>query len=199
VIRFDFHLTDSPGVTRAFPRSIRFATAAANLGFELGDFTGFVVSGDTTVVSSFGPLVAPEGSFMAKLTTSNLAVDGVTSTLQTVGLTIPEDAQRLVFTYNFLTDEIEQGQPFNDFFRAKLVMPDGSETVLITVTRDQLRFSGQTSPVPGFDRMTGFRISSSLVAGMGGETCDLILEVQVSDAGDASIDSAVLLDDIHFE
>lgn len=199
VIRFDFRLTDSLGVTRAFPRSIRFATAAANLGFELGDFTGFVVSGDATVVSSFGPLAAPEGSFMAKLTTSDLAVDGVTSTLQTVGLTIPEDAQRLAFTYNFLTDEIEQGQPFNDFFRAKLVMPDGSETVLITVTRDQLRFSGQISPVPGFDRMTGFRVSSSLVAGMGGETCDLILEVQVSDAGDASIDSAVLLDDLHFE
>lgn len=71
--------------------------------------------------------------------------------------------------------------------------------MLIRVDRGQLRFSGQISPVPGFDRMTGFRISSSLVDGMGGETCDLILEMQVSDAGDTSIDSAVLLDDIHFE
>ena len=199
VLRFDLDLTDSLGVTRVFPRRIRFATAAANLGFELGDFTDFAVTGDAAVVSSFGPLVAPEGDFMARLTTSDTAVDGATSTLQALDLSIPQDAQRLVFTYNFLTDEIEQGQPFNDFFEARLVMPDGSETVLIRVTRDQLFFSGQISPVSGFDRMTGFRISSSLVDGMGGETCDLILEVQVSDAGDTSIDSAVLIDDIHFE
>lgn len=57
---------------------------------------------------------------------------------------------------------------------------------------------GSTSPVPGFDRMTGFRQGSVAVqAGTG--PCHLVFEVLVSDAGDASIDSAVLIDDIHFQ
>jgi hypothetical protein len=187
------------GVTRPFPRSLRFATAPANLGFELGDLSGFEVEGDVEVVESFGPLQAPEGDFMAKLRTSDAAVDGRFSRLRAVDLQVPEGATRLAFTYNFLTDEIEQGQPFNDFFRATLVLPDGSTRTILTVTRDLIRFSGSISPVPGFDRMTGFRTGTTPVQAGAGATCHLVFEVLVSDAGDASIDSAVLIDNIRFE
>ncbi len=199
VVFFDLEITDGLGVTRPFPRQLPFSTAAANLGFELGDLTSFEAEGDVTVVPSFGPVAAPEGSFMAKLITSDVAVGGRLSRLQAVGLVVPTGATRLALTYNFFTDEVEQGQPFNDFFRATLVLPDGSTQTVIQVSRDNLRFSGSPSPVPGFDRMTGFRNASVNVGGVGGLACDLILEVFVSDVGDASIDSAVLIDAIRFE
>lgn len=197
ILGFDLDITDDQGITRPYPRVIRAATGLANLGFELGDLTGFEADGDVAVVQSFGPLQAPEGDFMARLITSDAAAGGRTSTLRAVELEVPEGATALRFTYNFLTDEIEQGNPFNDFFRATLVRPDGTSVTFLTVTRDQIRF-GSLSPVPGFDRMTGFRTGTVAVQADGG-TCHLILEVLVSDAGDASIDSAVLIDDIHFE
>ncbi len=199
VLRFDLLITDGQGVTRTFPRRLRFATAPANLGFELGDLSGFETEGDVEVVPSFGPLQAPEGDFMAKLRTSDAAAGGRESRLRAIDLEVPEGATRLAFTYNFLTDEIEQGQPFNDFFRATLILPDGSTRTILTVTRDQLQFSGSPSPVPGFDRMTGFRTGSTPVQAGAGGTCHLVFEALVSDAGDASIDSAVLVDDIRFE
>ncbi|MEE8526522.1 MAG: Ig-like domain-containing protein, partial [Thermoanaerobaculia bacterium] len=198
-ITFDLVITDDLGVTRPFPRRFPFATAAANLGFELGDLEGFETEGDVEVVASFGPLAAPEGSFMAKLINSDLAVGGQLSKLSTIDLAIPEESSRLELTYNFLTDEIEQGNPFNDFFRAILVLPDGSAQTIVQVTRDNLRFSGQSSPVAGFDRMTGFRTAGIGVGALATGQCQLILEVAVSDVGDTSIDSAVLIDDIHFE
>lgn len=198
-LRFNLHILDGRGVVRTFPRKIPFATAAENLGFELGDLTGFEVEGDVSVVQNLGSLLAPEGRYMAKLITSDSALSGRTSTLRAIDLIVPEGATSLKFIYNFLTDEVEQGSPFNDFFRASLVMPDGTRTTLLTVTRDQLRFSGSVSPVPGFDRMTGFRIGSALVSRMAGEPARLVFEALVSDAGDTSIDSAVLIDDIHFE
>lgn len=199
VLRYDLLITDGQAVTRTFARRLRFATAPANLGFELGDLSGFEAEGDVEVVASFGPLQPPEGDFMAKLRTSDAAVDGRFSRLRAVDLEVPEGATRLAFTYNFLTDEVEQGQPFNDFFRATLILPDGSTRTILTVTRDQLQFTGSPSPVPGFDRMTGFRNGSTPVQAGAGATCHLVFEALVSDAGDTSIDSTVLVDAIRFE
>lgn len=198
VLGFDLLITDGQGVTRAYPRQVRLATSQANLGFERGDLSGFEALGDVEVVSNFGSLLPPEGDFMARLRTSDAAVDGRTSTLRAVALEVPEGAANLRFTYNFLTDEVEQGSPFNDFFRATLIRPDGTSVTVLTVTRDQLRSTGTISPVPGFDRMTGFRTGSVAVQAASG-TCHLVLEMLVSDAGDASIDSAVLIDDLRFE
>lgn len=198
-LRFDLLITDDLGVTRPFVRRVPFSTLAANLGFELGNLTGFEAEGDVEVVQSFGPLTAPEGDFMATLTTSDAAVDGARSKLRALDVEIPPGAVRMALIYNFLTDEIEQGQPFNDFFTVNLEFSDGTSQTLLTVTRDQLRFSGSVSPVPGFDRMTGFRSASVPLARTADQSSHLIFEVLINDAGDASIDSAVLIDDIHFE
>lgn len=203
-LRTDYRLTyrldlrDGRGILRSFSRKLNFATASANLGFELGDLSGFETTGDVSVITTLGPLHAPEGSFMAELITSDQSVGGRVSTLKVIDLIIPEGATTLRFTYNFLTDEFEQGAPFNDFFRATLVLPDGTVQTIVNVSRDTLG-SSQISPVPGFDRMTGFRTASIAVRRMPGVPCHLVLESMVSDAGDASIDSAVLIDDIRFQ
>ena len=54
----------------------------------------------------------------------------------------------------------------------------------MTVTRDDIRFGPLSlSPVPGFDRMTGFRTASIDVSAAAGLPCHLLIEMKVSDEG----------------
>lgn len=168
----------------------------SNLGFELGDLTGWDAEGTVTVIESLGTETPPEGQFMAMVSTGGEGI--ARSTLRTFDLEVPAGTSEIVLDYNFLTDELDQGAPFNDFFRATLELSDGTSQTIIEVSRDDLLGNALPSPVPEFDGMTGFKEARADVSGVGG-TVSLQIEILVQDVGDTIVDSAVLIDNLRFE
>lgn len=167
-----------------------------NGGFETGDFTGFMVSGEVAIIMSLGPLTAPEGQFMAFLSTGGAAVGATTSTITTEPFALPAGVDTISFEFNFLSNEfpdfIKAG--FNDTLVATI---NGTqETVLADV--DTSNFIDITGTGTGFNGMTGFETVELDVSQFVG-TGDLTLEVKIFDEGDAAFDSAVLLDNLELK
>jgi hypothetical protein len=184
--------TDSGIVTLA-PTS---ALPLENGGFESGTFAGFIAQGNATVVPSLGALLPPEGNLMAQLSTGPSGTIG----RLTAPVEIPAAAQTFDFEFNFLTNEINQGASFNDFFLARLVLPDGTSLELVRVSRNDL-LSGNFPNLPGdggFQAQTGFLSASADISAFAGSMMIMDFCFLVQDVGDTIVDSAVLLDDLRF-
>lgn len=100
------------------------ATAAADYGFESGDFTGFSLTGNGSVVSSFSGLVPTEGTYFAVLKTPGFDGDGSSTDTGVFGgttgtiLSLHVDLapfQVFSFNYAFVSEEVTRGTPANDF------------------------------------------------------------------------------------
>lgn len=172
-----------------------------NGGFETGDFTGWSVTGATSVVSGLGPLAPTEGGFMAYLSTGFGSVSGTTSTVTTDPISIPAGVSFLAFDVNFLSDEFPTfvGSIYNDTLvvRMNVEGEPGDDQVLASVNTA----SFVEAPGTGFNGMTGFATVRLDVSGAAGtpETCSLTFEIRVFDQGDSAVDSAALVDNLRFE
>lgn len=170
-----------------------------NGGFELGNFTGYTTTGQATVIQTLGPVLPTEGQFMALITTGGAAVSGVRSTVNT-SFAVPAGATFVAFDFNFLSNEFPTfvGSIFNDTLRVQLTTPGGSQnTVIASVNGSSFVQAGGT----GFNGMTGFatvRLDVSSFAGQPG-IANLVIDIQVTDVGDTSVDSAALVDNFRFE
>ncbi|MBV6447771.1 PEP-CTERM sorting domain-containing protein [Nitrosomonas sp.] len=100
------------------------ATAAADYGFESGDFTGFSLTGNGSVVSSFSGLVPTEGTYFALLKTPGFDGDGSSTDTSVFGgttgtiLSLHFDLapfQEFSFNYAFVSEEVTRGTPADDF------------------------------------------------------------------------------------
>ena len=172
-----------------------------NGGFEAGNFTNFSTTGNTNVIGNLGPVVPPDGSFMAFASTGSGAVGGTTSTIETDSFTVPAGVTKLVFCFNFLSNEVPGfvGTGFNDTLRATLETQSGPSTQLILATVNSSIYFDATGT--GFNAQTGFlRAEFDVSAEAGsGAPCSLTLEFNVADLGDSVVDSAALLDSLRFE
>lgn len=169
-----------------------------NGGFETGDFTGYIPTGNASVVTNVGFVLPPEGTYMGLV---NTGPSGTIGQIRTNEFQVPSGGTDLVFSLNFMTDEFDQGPAFNDFVRVLLVPSVGDPVEIIRITRDQL-LAGVYEVVPaptGFDVMTDFLSVSADVSGYAGQLICLDLDIQVQDVGDQSVDSAALIDDIRLE
>jgi FecR-like protein len=178
-----------------------------NGGFETGGFTGgWIVNRPEAgrVISSFGSIGPPQGSFMALIQTrggADAPAPGQIFSSTTLSQTFASPALVLVkFQYDFLTKEFPefQGSLFNDFFKAQL---SGNAAPLAVADVNNSAFA----PFPldgapcvnggGFQLcaggQTGFKSVSTLVPVAGGLAT---LSFTVANVGDDLFDSAVLLD-----
>jgi hypothetical protein len=161
-----------------------------NGGFETGDFTGYIVSGQRSVVRNLGSLLPPEGEFMAYITTGGIAVEGATSTIRTEPFLIPSGVKFLVFDYNFLTLDYP---PFEDFLQVRITTPEGQTVHRVAQMSDAQIPANHV----GYSFMTGFLEFRVDVSNVGLGTVDF--EMSVSDVLDTSVDSAALIDNLRFE
>jgi len=172
-----------------------------NGGFETGDFTGYLTSGNTDVIDSLGPLTPPEGQFMAFLSTGFGAVDGRRSTITTESFRIPAGVSFLVLDFNFLTNEFTGETFFRDQLLVRLTAPDGTELIsqILAAPGDPADFTSADGT--GFFAMTGFQTVQFDVSALAGTgmACSLSFAIEVRDVGDSIVNSAGLIDDLRFE
>ena len=182
-----------------------------NPGFETGDFTGWTLSGGGAVIKQFGPIVAPEGNFMALVHTGTGSIfqsgcssgkDCTKSTLSqtfTVSSVVSVSAHGFILSNEFPFFTASQSE-FADRFLLELIDHTGAKFTLFDTNVNQLHTSfqqaGFTASAAGFD-----------ISGSGGVfEFDLPKKTQVvasglvtlqgsiSNVSDSSLDSAVLAD-----
>ena len=104
-----------------------------NGGFETGDFTGFVASGEVAIITSLGPLTPPEGQFMAFLSTGGAAVNLTTSTVTTEPFDLAAGVDTISFDFNFLSNEfpVFVGTGVNDTLEATISGAQTEQTFLL--------------------------------------------------------------------
>lgn len=169
-----------------------------NGDFETGDLTGWQLSGGGEVVSSFGPIVPHQGSYMGKITSGDNAIGGASSALEQ-SFKVPAGATTLKIRYNFVSEEYPEyvGSSFNDVFNATLFTPDGSKEIAFEEVN-----SAPFSPVSGVPcgsgdctwGQTGWREATINVSAWAGK--DDTITLSVHDVGDTVYDTVVLLDEI---
>ena len=167
-----------------------------NGGFETGDFTGYVVDGNAFVLSELEFVMPPEGQYMAFISTGPV---GTIGHITLPDFRIPADVAELAFTFNFMSDELDEGPAFNDTFVMRIVPQAGNPVEIVRIAKNDL-VNGlyEVFPAPtGFDGMTGFLDAVGDVSQFAGQEVLLDFCFLVTDVGDTVVDSAVLLDDIH--
>jgi hypothetical protein len=176
-------------------------TNVVNGDFEKSTLTSWNERGDARVVSSLGPYLPRQGAYMALLTTGlgGTYEDG----LLRQSVCVPELQRRLVFDWNFLSEEFLNwcGQGFDDEFVARV---NGLEVYRRSV---EGLCGSPLTPLPGFVLAYGDDVfatgwqngSIDLTPLLGSGATSVDLEFGVADGGDSIVDSAVLLDRIRFE
>lgn len=182
----------SPMVAFAVDRNI----GGADGGFENG-FTGMFTEGDAQIVTGHGPLLPTQGSQAALLTNQPDAgpalADVDESRIRIVDFTIPAGITELRLDYNFLSNEPNPSYMI-DRFTVRLLAPGGEEILL----QEQTFEPAFPSVWTGYERQTGFRLMRADVSAHAGGSDPLTLEIELTDDGDGRVDSAVLLDNLHF-
>ncbi|MCB1849724.1 MAG: PKD domain-containing protein [Gammaproteobacteria bacterium] len=168
----------------------------ADGGFENG-FTGMFTEGDAQIVTGHGPLLPTQGSQAALLTNQPDAgpalADVDESRIRIVDFTIPAGVTELRLDYNFLSNEPNPSYMI-DRFTVRLLAPGGEEILL----QEQTFEPAFPSVWTGYERQTGFRLMRADVSAHAGGSDPLTLEIELTDDGDGRVDSAVLLDNLHF-
>lgn len=174
------------------------AIGAAEGSFETG-LTGMVTAGDVRLVHGLGALRPPQGTQAVLLTTApdggELAVDVDVSLLRIPQVTVPAETPYLRLDYNVLTNEMASSLA-NDHFTVTLVLlsASGEETLLEVDTFTPL----YPAPLTGYAVQTGFRTLVADLTAYAASGATVTLELRLADAGDGRLDSAVLLDHLHW-
>jgi len=174
--------------------------ALINGDFETGDLTGWELGGAGGVVTSFGPILPYEGSYMAMISSGSGAIGDASSALEQ-SFTVPVGATTLTIHYNFVSEEYPEfvGSQYNDVFNATLHTPDGAREIVFEEVN-----SANFQPVEGIPcgsgdctwGQTGWITASIDVSQWAGT--DDTLTLTVHDVGDTIYDTVVLLDNIEF-
>ena len=176
-----------------------------NAGFEVGDFTGWNVIGDTSIETAAFGSNPTEGTYQALLTTGNNSVTdadleaflGISSgdldalgngdaiagsAIQFTPITVAA-GDIFSFDWNFLTNENNSGV-YNDFGFVSISSGDLWE--LADTTNEFSRFAGSFGSETGYGTFTHeFTTAGTFLVGIG-----------VVDVLDNSVDSALLVDNL---
>lgn len=176
-----------------------------NLGFESGNLTPWIRSGDGRIISKLGSSNPTEGAYMGIVSTGlGYTVD--TGSLSQSGCLSPQ-AQSLTFDWNFFSEEFLEycGSLFQDAFVVEICEVGEDDALsncdaLFNTYIDAL--CGQVSPVEiSFDQgdvhATGWQSQSVDVSAYAGKRVQLRLHS--TDVGDSIYDSAILLDNIRID
>jgi hypothetical protein len=162
-------------------------TGEGNLGFEDGSFNHFIPYGEASVISTVEPLVPPEGTYMAMISSGGTALNADSSMLERTFL-LPEDALCINYQYNFLTNEDTPDEIFNDRLALQVHRADRSEEQTVADT-----FADFVPGPEGWTWQTGWQAASVLLTQRDEHVS---LRWVVEDVPDSQTDSAGLIDDL---
>ena len=205
----NYHLTIAAGIKdlggnpMTTATTIAFTTATAiagdpsllgNLGFELANFNGYTVTGQSAVITKLTPTLPTELSHMAEIDTGGAAVAGKTSTLQSGLMNVPAGMKALVADLNFLSNEYPKyiGTKFDDTVNATLSTPNGTQTFFVTSVNvapfvsSPTIYGGETGFFPWIFDLTGLQGKKIQIG------------FNISDVGDTAVTSALLIDHLRF-
>ncbi len=159
-------------------------------------FDSWALTGNTTVVASLGSLTPPQGGGMVLMTSGDGAVDSKRSGMD-LTLNVPEGAETLSFTYKFLTSEYPTwlNTQYNDLFNVLMYTSEGATLAV----EERLNTSSISEATNGYGGETPWMTASIDVSGLAGSDSALTLSFVVSDVGDSVVDSAALIDNLHFD
>lgn len=180
-------------------------------GLVNGDFeesttaVGWRQLGDNRILMQLGNLIPTSKQRMAIITTGIGSAEedylsGTEGSVLSQVFRLPENATRLVFTYNVVSEEPMEyvGSSFDDTFLAQVSY--GNQTAV--VVKESINESAW-QPIyninfEGGDDTTyetGWKVVEVDVSGLAGQVINL--EFQVYDMGDSIYDTAVLIDNVH--
>ncbi|NJD99909.1 hypothetical protein E3E26_08985 [Thermococcus sp. LS1] len=175
---------------------------------------GFPIEGDSYVILSSGDaryVVTGNGTYDVGSVGGVSIAGGHPATGQdiydvaklAITLKVPYGAKVLSFKWRMVTDDYPD---YNDFFYAYVVFPDGTKKIVATLPNGTIPYitaiNPYLTPINGEDGvvledMSPIYTASVDVSQYQGEQITLILEV--GDAADDVVDTAVLVDDLKFD
>jgi len=203
VLTLSTAIKDISGNAMLNPATISFTTvltptgnpqALNNLGFELGNLSGYSASGQSQILSTLTPVLPTEGTNMVQIDTAGTAVAGKSSTLTSGTMTVPAGMNALIVDLDFLSNEFPQfiGGTFDDVALATLNSVSGTQSFNVTsvnvapfVTSPTI-FGGATGFFPWVFDLTGLQGSN------------ISVQFDVSDVGDTAVTTALLIDNLRF-
>lgn len=169
-----------------------------NGDFESGSLNSWNPSGDVRVIQKLQSLDAPQGTYMAVLTTG-VGADNVGSTSILVQKIRPSSSKHILkFRYNFVSEEPLEfvGSVFNDKF--DLIIGTNTTTVESINGSNWIELGGNF--FDGGDSTTYHTGWKEMTVDLSSNINTLIsLQFKVSDVGDSAYDSAVLIDNIRLD
>jgi hypothetical protein len=196
---------------------VHFTDSLINGDFEYGKLDGWTKSGDGRVISQLASVGPTQPNYMGIISTGLGFTTATGKIFQS--FKVENNQSTLRVKWNFLSEEFLTfiGSSFQDYFKIKIKVQDGSEVTLFSKTIDGIAaqfgasYNGSTNPpteIPGnlikvsptivFDRgdvyMTSWQTANYDITPYRGKIVTLILEA--GDVGDSIYDTAILLDEI---
>jgi hypothetical protein len=186
------------------------ATVETNLGFEEGD-NGYRFIGDGAIIGTEGELSPSGGAKMAAISSGNYilspyhAIDYTTSVLATGTIAVPTGASKLIFDYDFLSEEFDEwvDEDLDDTFIISITGSTSLYATLVTSVNIIGQDDSRSIPVSNTGSLsvvdadhTGWIAKEIDISDMGSE---INMFFTVSDVGDSSYDTLVFIDRLRFE
>jgi len=176
--------------------------SSSNLDFESGLGSDFSCIGDCGILSSFGSASPSQGSQAAYISTGN----GIVSSSSAIGDTSSSISMAPIetfgglfsFSYDFISEEFDSfvGSDFDDSFVVTLTGPNGSVSTTVATVNSIGIIASVSGSFPGLDAehtgTLGFSTDISLLGS------PIAASFIVTDVGDTSFTSAIMIDDIQF-
>ena len=195
--------------------------ASNNFGFEDG-ITGYVFSGDGSIIGTAGDISTHEGSSMAVISTGDQVVsssnalgdsngNSTTSILTTGSIVVPSGTTIYSFYFNFVSAEFDEwiNNEYDDTFLVTITGSSSSTSQVVTSVN--MFNEAQFSDVDPLTLPAGYVVSDSQlfhsfesgwmkkeidISSMGGQ---ITVSFMISDVGDGLYTTILFLDDIAFE
>lgn len=195
---------------------IRFSTGDAidtvetNLGFEEGD-SGYRFIGDGASIGTEGELSPSEGAKMAAISMGKCilspdhAIAYTASVLATGTIAVPTGASKLIFNYDFLSEEFDDyvDKDFDDAFIISITGSTSIYATLVTSVNIIGQDDSRSIPVSNTGSLsmvdadhTGWIAKEIDISDMGSE---INLFFTVTDVDDATVDTLVFIDRLRFK
>lgn len=171
-----------------------------------GSFTdglrGWESTGTTGAIANLGPVVPPDSSRMAVVSSGPDSSQIVTTLEQAFEIQEGVDTLSLLFDYNFISEEYPEyvGTSYNDNLEIVLVTPNGEEVVLAYEEVNAATFSPVSGiDFPGGDDTVGETGWLSAQADVPVSVGAGVYSIRIRDLGDGVFDSNALISHIRFK